>query len=160
MAKEKDSKDLLELMLTGGKVTETVHTRRGDFVLVFPLPSTLRQIEIDLADMLGNKPITSFTQEAINNARAYATLRYVVESGPEWWEALESPDQCPDNNIIADLYRRYLQFYAKTQNAMAQGKYRGDVGKVRLADNPPSSPVGDGPLSGSSDRPEVSGADR
>ena len=153
---QKDKKrDPLERLLSGEKITEVVKTRRGDFTIVFPLPSTIRQIEIEISDMLGNKPLASFTQTAVNTVRVYATLRHVVVNGPDWWNDLDSPDDCSDDDFIGDLYGRYLRFYQEVQGAMAKGRYPEDAGRIpgRQPDTP--APVGDRALQGASDRPEV-----
>jgi len=136
-------KDPLEIILNGEQITETINTRRGKFVIAFPLPSDLRKIEIEVARMLNGNAASSFSSDTLSNFRAYATLDVVIKEAPKWWNDLESAENCPDDNLIMELYRRYLQFYRKVQKALSRGRFGSDVGKIKsrtedeaLADKP------------------------
>ena len=141
MAKE----DPLEFILKGKKITDNIKTRRGDFVIAFPLPKDLRQIETHVAEMLDGQPVTSFSKETINNFRVYATLDVVVTQGPEWWREQGPAENCPDDDLIAELYRRYLRLYRETQKSLAKGRSDNTVGTIRPDDKAPV--VGDGAFS-------------
>jgi len=147
--KEPDEKkakvDLLETLLSGKLVTETVETRYGTFVITLPLPKDIRDIEITVAARLGGQPVAAFTAETLANFRCYATLDAVVSDAPEWWKKLESAEDCPDDDLVLELYRRYLRFYVQTQKHISKSRFRGThrVGKVRTS----SRSVDSGPFS-------------
>ncbi len=128
MKEEKKSKDKLEMLLRGEKITTRVKTKRGSFVIALPLPRDLRGIEVNVARMLDGMPETSFSNEQVSSFRAYATLDVVVKDAPEWWINLDSAEDCPDDNLIIHLYRRYVQFYRKTQEAISQSGFNGTGG--------------------------------
>jgi hypothetical protein len=154
----KDETDPLEHILNGGRLTKTFKTKRGEFIMAFPLPSDLRAIEIDVAGMLDGNPQTSFNPNILADFRAYATLRRMITNAPEWWNNLQDPEQCPDTPFVIDLYGRYLRFCKETREAVAKSSYRGTVGVVRHSDDTPEK-MGDRTLPGSADRPEVQGTD-
>ena len=131
-----DKTDLLDLILSGQRLQEVVSTRRGEFVINFPLPSDQREIELEVADMLGGRPVASFTGDALANFRAYATLKKVIAKAPKWWSKLKSPEECPDVDLTAELYRRYLRFHQTTQKALADGESRSEAGVVQPGANP------------------------
>lgn len=139
-------KDLLEMILSGERHTKTVNTKRGKFTFVLPFPKDIRDIEIEIGNRLGGLPISSFTPEVIANIRCYVTLDRVIVEAPDWWNNLESAEDCPDDELIVDLYRRYLQFYREVQTSISNSKFRGDaeIGKPRTK----NEVVGDGPFSG------------
>ena len=159
MAKQKDEtkqglSDPLEAIISGERLTETVKTRRGEFTLAFPLPKDLRRIEVTVASRLDGQPSSTFSADTIQNIRAYATLDTVVVDAPEWWDKLDSAEDCPDDDLIIDLYRRYLRLYNQTQKALGRGgKLRGSVGKIESKDPPET--VDSGAFSGIADGPEV-----
>ena len=138
--------DVLAFILSGEQLTKKIKTKRGDFVIAMPLPRDLRVIETDISDRLGNRPLTSFSSQKIADIRAYATLDKIVEEGPDWWQALDSAEDCPDDSLIMDLYRGYLQFYSQSQKAIAKSKFKGNgrVGQPRTK----TEDVGDGAFSG------------
>ncbi len=126
-------KDPLELILNGEVIKKTFTTKRGKFTLALPLPRDIREIEVEVASRMQGLPASAFQLDSVANFRAYATLDRVVVEAPQWWEDLESSEDCPDDELITDLYRRYLRFYKETQREISNSKYRGGpkVGKVR-----------------------------
>lgn len=126
-------KNVLEILLSGERVTETIETKRGTFTIVLPLPKDIRRTEVIIANRLGGQPASSFTSVTLANIRAYATLDVVVVEAPEWWQKLESAEDCPDDDLILNLYRRYLLFYNKTQRGISKSRFRdgSGVGKAR-----------------------------
>ena len=160
MAKQKnDTKnglnDPLEAIISGERLTETVKTRRGEFTLAFPLPKDLRRIEVTVASKLEGQPSATFPEDTIQKIRVYATLDAVIIDAPEWWDGLDTAEDCPDDDLIVELYRRYLRLYNQTQEALGSGgKLRGSVGKISPKDT--SKAVDNGAFSGIADGPEVS----
>jgi len=123
-----EKKDALELILSGERLTKKVKSKRGIFVIAFPLPKDLRKIEINVARMMDGLAAKSFDRTQIASFRAYATLDEVILDGPEWWNKLESSEGCPDDELITYLYGRYLRFYQSTQKAINESGYGRDDG--------------------------------
>lgn len=134
-AKEKEKVDVLELLLKGERLTKKIVTKRGTFVIAFPLPKDIRDIEIAVATWLDGTPITAFTNDSIANFRCYATLDAVIVDAPGWWNKLASAEDCPDDALVLEIYRGYLQFYQLTQQRISRSRFRGssEVGKTRTA---------------------------
>jgi len=128
-----EKKDVLELILSGERLTKKVKSKRGIFVIAFPLPKDLRKIEVNVARMMDGLAANSFDRTQIASFRAYATLDEVILDAPEWWNKLESSENCPDDELITYLYGRYLRFYQSTQKAINESRYaRNDgVGKPK-----------------------------
>ena len=146
-SKDREEKtDPLEILLSGERLTKTEKTRRGEFVLAFPLPSDLRRIEVRVAGMLEGQPASSFPPATLANFRAYATLDVVIVNAPEWWEDMESPEQCPDDELVTDLYGRYLRFYRETQRILTRGRSGLSVGKIKRKNK--AEVVDDAPFQG------------
>ena len=110
-----EKKDVLEMILGGERITKKLKTKRGTFAMTFPLPRDLREIEVGVAKMLEGSPVASFSKEQLASFRAYATLDKVIIDGPEWWNKLDSSEDCPDDELITHLYGRYLRLYQSTQ---------------------------------------------
>ncbi len=131
--------DPLARILSGERITIKKNTPKGEFEIVFPLPSDLRRIECLVSERLEGKPLSSFSPQTVIDARLYASLDICVIDGPEWYKELDSFEQCPDNVLVADLYRSYLRLYSKTQKTIAnrrdktvdrESKSRDDAGSV------------------------------
>ena len=121
-------KDVLEVILSGERIVRNIKTKRGTFIMTFPLPRDLREIEVEVARMTEGLPAASFTREQMANFRAYSTLDHVITDGPEWWKKLDSAEDCPDDELITHLYGRYLRLYQSTQKSITQSKFNGDDG--------------------------------
>jgi len=137
--KKKEVKDdILASLLSGERITEEVKTKRGVFVIALPLPRDVRIIEVTIAERLNGQPVASFTATTIALIRAYAALDTVIVESPGWWRELESAEDCPDDALIMDLYRRYLQFYEKLQQKISKSRFGGriEVGKARRKAKP------------------------
>jgi len=137
--KKKEVKDdVLATLLAGDRVTETIKTKRGIFVIALPLPRDVRIIEVTIAERLNGQPIVSFTPTTIALIRAYATLDTLVIESPDWWRELQSAEDCPDDVLIMDLYRRYLRFYESIQQKIGKSRFGGgiEVGKARTKAKP------------------------
>ncbi len=120
-------KDVLELILSGENLTKKTKTKRGTFIIRFPLPRDLRAIEVRVAEMLDGKPVNSFSTSQVGNFRAYATLDQVIVDGPDWWKKLDTCEDCPDDVLITTLYGRYLRFYHSTQESINKSGYEGGI---------------------------------
>ena len=133
--KEKGKEDVLEFLLKGERLTKKIVTKRGTFVIAFPLPKDIRDIEVTVANRLDGTPIAAFTSDSIANFRCYATLDAVIVDAPDWWDKLTSAEDCPDDALVLEIYRGYLQFYQQTQQRISRSKFRGSsaVGKARTA---------------------------
>lgn len=138
---EEKKKDIFELLLSGEKITEEISTLRGKFIMNYPLPRDLRAIEIRVAEMLSGQPEFSFPPQQLSNFRAYATLDNVISSGPDWYEEMESWEDCPDDELVVELYRRYLQLYKKIQKRIQATGVRGKPGGTKRGDE--AETVGD-----------------
>jgi len=126
---EKKSKpDKLEMLLKGERPTTKIKTKRGTFVIRLPLPRDLREIEVNVARMLDGMPEASFSNEQVSSFRAYATLENVIVEAPEWWNKLDSSEDCPDDNLIVTLYRRYVRFYKSIQDSIDRSGFDGNSG--------------------------------
>lgn len=125
---DKKKRDILEVILNGERITKKVQTKRGTFVITFPLPKDLREIEVEVARMLEGLPVTSFPKEQMAMFRAYATLDHVITDSPEWWKKMDSSEDCPDDELITHLYGRYLRFYKSTQESIDRSRFNGDDG--------------------------------
>lgn len=121
-----EKRDILELILSGERITKKVKTKRGIFVIKFPLPRDLRVVEVRVAEMVEGRPISSFTTDQISNFRAYATLDSMIVDSPEWWKKMDSSEDCPDDDLIMTLYGRYLRFYRETQKIINNSKFNGE----------------------------------
>lgn len=155
--KDMQGADLFEMILNGKVPKETVQTRRGKFVIRFPLPHELREIELALAVMLQGQPVSAFSNGMLLNFRVYATLDKVLVEVPAWWKKMEGAEKCPDDALITELYRRYLQFYSEIQDRLAGRPAREKTGEG-TADNKDEAVV-DGAFSGVTHGEEVPAAD-
>lgn len=157
MKNREKEKDPLEMILDGELIKKEIVTKRGKFVIALPLPRDIREIEVEVAFKLNGCPISSFDKAAVSNFRCYATLDKVIVESPEWWEDLESSEECPDDDLITHLYGEYLRHYNEVQKQISKSKFRGkpEVGKVRTKDKD----VDNGAFSGITNRPENEGAD-
>jgi len=133
---EERKKDVLERILKGERITQEIKTKRGKFVIALPLPKDIRAIEIEVARKMEGLPESQFQREVVANFRAYATLDTVMVESPDWWNDLESAEDCPDDALIMDIYRRYLQFYRETQRRIDKSRFHGnsEIGRVRTKD--------------------------
>ena len=153
----KKKEDILERILKGERITKTVKTKRGSFTIVLPLPRDIREIEVEVARKMDGMPESSFQKDTISLFRAYTTLDRVVTEAPEWWNDLESSEDCPDDALVMQLYRGYLLFYKAAQGRIDKSRFRGSspVGKARTK----TEAMGDGAFSGVAHGSEVQGAD-
>lgn len=154
---ENKKKDPLEMILNGEAITKTISTKRGKFTIALPLPRDIREIEVEVAGKLNGLPMNSFSIDSISNFRAYSTLDRVITDAPEWWEEMESSEECPDDDLVAELYRGYLQFYRTSQKNISKSRFRGksEVGKARTK----NKNMGDGAFSDITHGSENEGAD-
>jgi hypothetical protein len=133
MNKNQEKKDPLEMILDGEKIEKEFPTKRGKFTMALPLPRDIREIEVEVALKLEGNPITSFSNQTVASFRAYATLDRVIVKAPEWWDNLESSEECPDDALITELYGSYLRLYSNSQKEISKSRYKGksEVGKAR-----------------------------
>jgi len=140
--------DTLQKLLSGEDIFETVETERGQFVLKYPRPRVLRQIQVLLASRFANVDLSKLPSQTVRYYEIYATLDVVVVKAPQWWDDLDSSEDCPDDKLIAELYRRYLRFYNRIQSEIGgAGAGSGDsVAEGSSRDK--ETPVVDGSFSG------------
>ncbi|RLE46002.1 MAG: hypothetical protein DRJ31_10545, partial [Candidatus Methanomethylicota archaeon] len=141
-----EKKDVLESILNGEQITEEIKTKRGVFVIALPLPKDIRNIEIEIARRLDGYPENQFSSDMLMKFRVYASLDTVIIKAPDWWNKLESAEDCPDDSLISFLYRRYLRFYQETQKKIEKSHFNGTakIGKARIK----TETVGDGAFQG------------
>lgn len=151
---KKGEGELFFAMLNGKTVKETIHTRRGDFVVKYPKQRDLMLIDRKVASMRANIEAAQFDSSANSSMQAVAFLDTVVETGPEWYKAAKAKNSgfswgdVPDSNFIFEVYVKALSFRNKVQE-----KLNGDGEKapVALPEDLPRSvdkAVGDGVFSG------------
>lgn len=103
--------ETLDKLLRGEEIFDIIETRRGNFKIIFPRPRVLRYIQVLLAERFNGQNLNNIPEKALHNYEVYATLDVVVVEGPKWWDKLDSSEDCPDDDLIVDLYRGYLRFY-------------------------------------------------
>jgi hypothetical protein len=108
--------DVLQKLLSGEQILETIQTKRGTFTMKYPRPRVTQQIVVLLAQRFEGVNLGNLPEQMVANYRVYATLDIVVVKAPKWWDDLDSSLDCPDDKFILDLYRRYLQFYNRVQS--------------------------------------------
>lgn len=108
--------ELLEKLLKGEDIYETVATSRGTFRMKYPRPRVLRSIQILLAERFPNVDLNKLSVQTVRNYEVYATLDVIIVEAPDWWEKMNTSEDCPDDELILELYRRYLRFYSKIQS--------------------------------------------
>lgn len=145
--------ETLDKLLSGKEITEIVETERGNFTMKYPLPVTLRQIEMLLASRFDGVDFSKLPNDIRNNSKVYATLDVVIVKAPTWWDNLESSEFCPDDALIIQLYRRYLRFYTRVQTDIS------GVGGTpeESSDRPEEKTMGNGAFSNLANRPEIPG---
>ena len=149
--KEKNSPEVdgtLQKLLSGQDIFNTVETRRGVFTMKFPRPRVLRQIQVLLAQRFEGVDLGKLPEKQVRNFEIYATLDVVVVKAPQWWDDLESSEDCPDDKLIVDLYRRYLRFYNRVQSEMSGGDQGPEEGPAEGSPGGEEETVGHGSLSG------------
>lgn len=108
--------ETLKKLLSGEDIFETVNTERGQFVIKYPRPRVLRQIQVLLSQRFADVDLGKIAPSTLRFYEIYATLDIVVVKAPQWWDDLESSEDCPDDKLIGELYRRYLRFYNRVQS--------------------------------------------
>lgn len=140
--------DTMKRLLSGEDLFETVDTERGQFTIKFPRPRILRQIQVLLAQRFADVDLGKMAPATLRFYEIYATLDIVIVKAPQWWDDLNSSEDCPDDKLIGDLYRRYLRFYNRIQSEIggAGAGPREEPGKS--ASGTQEAPVVDGAFSG------------
>jgi len=149
--KEKNSpetNDLLEKLLSGEDITETLETKRGTFVMKYPLPRVFRQVQILLSQRFPNVDLGNLPEKSWRFYEMYATLDLVIVQAPQWWDDLNSSEDCPDDALVLDLYRRYLRFYGEVQDKIAGVDRKSGEGAEAGPGEHKEAPVGDGAFQG------------
>ncbi|RDE12116.1 MAG: hypothetical protein C4K49_10565 [Candidatus Thorarchaeota archaeon] len=108
--------ETLKKLLSGEDLFETVETDRGTFTIKYPRPKVLRQIQVLLAQRFDDVNLGNIAPSTLRFYEIYATLDIVIVKAPQWWDDLDSSEDCPDDKLIGDLYRRYLRFYNRIQS--------------------------------------------
>jgi hypothetical protein len=159
-ANSKEHNEILEKLLSGEDIFETIDTPRGQFVMKYPRPRTLRQIQVLLAQRFEGTDLSKLPERTVRFYELYATLDVVVVKAPKWWDDLDSAEDCPDDQLAGDLYRRYLRFYNRIQSEIAgTGTQSRDSPEGSVTDDKEAS-LGDGAFSGLAHGQPVPGVDR
>ena len=111
----KEMNETLKKLLSGEDIFETIDTERGQFTIKFPRPRVLRQIQVLLSQRFQGVDLGNMPEKTVRFYEIYATLDIVVVKAPQWWDDLDSSEDCPDDKLVSDLYRRYLRFYNRIQ---------------------------------------------
>jgi hypothetical protein len=149
--------DTMRKLLNGEDILESIETQHGVFVIKFPRPRVLRQIQMLLSQRFVGVDLSKLPDKNIRFHEIYATLDVVVVRAPQWWDDLDSSEDCPDDNLVMTLYRRYLRFYNRVQQEISgTGEKPGEHDQVGTGGSEKAD-VGDGPFSGVTFGSKVSG---
>lgn len=148
---KEDTGNVVERILRGEDVIEDVETAWGTFSIRFPLPRTLREIQVLLSTRLAGQ---NLPHNVRLNYEVYATLDVVVVDSPEFWKNLGSSEDCPYDDLVSLLYRRYLRFYSEVQAHIREHQPASSA--EPHSDGDGDALVGDEPLQGVTYREAVS----
>ncbi len=152
--------DTLKKLLSGEDLFETVETERGTFTIKFPRPRVLRQIQVLLAQRFADVNLGNIAPSTLRFYEIYATLDIVIVKAPQWWDDLDSSEDCPDDKLIGDLYRRYLRFYNRVQSEIGGAVAGPGAEPAKGAGGAQEAPVADGAFSGIAHDEGVPGPER
>lgn len=138
----KKEPDFVEQVMRGRSPTMSLETALGRFVVKTTITAWDRvKIERGVALRCGDAPISAYEKETVNFFRALATLAVVIEEAPEGWTG---PDDCPDAELITELYRGYLRLFRENESKARELGRGTEEGKLQDK----KSSVGDGAFSG------------
>lgn len=144
--------DLFAVMLEGKAVTKTVETARGVFKIKYPTGRDRVHIDQLKAVRRNGLPASAFDVSALYNNEVFSTLDVVVIDGPDWWKDVRSKDnewsweECPDEELIIELYRQVDSFRTSVQERIRQSRSPGSIEIDKAASVPEA--VADGAFSG------------
>jgi hypothetical protein len=127
---------LLDKLLKGEDIFETVETAVGTFKIKYPRPADFRKIQILLSSRFPGIDLNNIKDRDATVFEIYATLDVVVVEAPQWWDGLESSEMCPDEGLINKLNKEYLRLYKEIQSKV-NGNYDesgNDIKKQHLSD--------------------------
>ena len=141
-----DKSDILQQILSGKDATKKVNVGGEDFTFKYAVPAVVRCIDVTLHQRFPGIDINHVKE--LPTWRAYATLDYVVTEAPEWWDNLESCEFTPDDRLISELYRRYLQFCKEIRKTIDKRFDRSRGGDTEKPNSNEKTPMVNGPFSG------------
>lgn len=150
---EEDGAQFVDRLLKGDELIEEIDCEWGHFEMRYPLPRMIREIQVLLSTRLKGQNVPSGVRL---NFEVYAVLDTVIKSGPDWWNRLESSEDCIYDDCVTYLYGRYLQFYNGVQEKIR--RFQPGKAFVEDAGEDTGDSVGDEPLPGTTYRSEVSKA--
>jgi hypothetical protein len=151
--------EVMSKLLSGEDIYEVVKTKRGAFRMVYPRPRLLRAADMLLSDRFNNIDLNKLPSTSIRQHEVYCILDVVIVEGPRWWEELDSSEDCPDEELITELYRGYLRFHNKVQQKISTGGERSGSGNTGKSSGIEKEDVADGTFSDITHGQKVSGTD-
>ena len=140
--------ETLEKLLKGEDIYDTLSTSRGNFKMIYPRPRVLRQIQVMLVERYHGQNLNNIPDKTLRNSEVYATLDAVITEAPDWWDSLDSSEDCPDDDLILQLYRGYLRFYGKVQQKIKRPERKPGVDSKKQPLRNEKEIVGNGSFSG------------
>lgn len=148
--------DLFTAMLEGRAITKSFDTSRGTFKIKYPMGRDRIRIDQLKAIRRNGLPAATFDVSAMYNNEVFSTLDVVVIDGPEWWKNARAKDpdwsweDCPDEELIIELYRLVDTFRGDIQGRIRQSRPAGKAELGKTGDTATS--VDDGAFSGIANR--------
>jgi hypothetical protein len=148
--------DLFTAMLEGRTITKSFDTSRGTFKIKYPMGRDRIRIDQLKAIRRNGLPAATFDVSAMYNNEVFSTLDVVVIDGPEWWKNARAKDpdwsweDCPDEELIIELYRLVDTFRGDIQVRIRQSRPAGKAELGKTGDTATS--VDDGAFSGIANR--------
>lgn len=128
--------ELMERLLKGEEFYETVETDRGTFKLRYLRPRLQRAVQVLLANRFAGQNLNNIPASALKGFELYALLDVAVVEAPKWWDKLETSEDCPDEKLVLELYRRYLRFYNSIQQKIGNdGSEPGESDSEQSSEN-------------------------
>jgi hypothetical protein len=149
--------DTLKRLLSGEDLFDTIDTVRGQFTLKFPRPRVLRQIQVLLSQRFADADLSKMAPATLRFYEIYATLDVIIVKAPQWWDDLDSSEDCPDDKLIGELYRRYLRFYNRIQSEIGGIGTESGTKPAKGTSDAKETPLVDGAFSGIAHDEGISG---
>ncbi|MFA5048655.1 MAG: hypothetical protein WC516_06545 [Patescibacteria group bacterium] len=108
--------DIFEDLLNKKDIKEVIETSRGNFTIKFPLGKDYRTIQLLLLNRFPGVNLNHIQEAVLHEYQIYAVLDTVVVDSPKFWKKLESAEECPDSDLVMELYRGYLRFRKEIQD--------------------------------------------
>lgn len=110
--KEKLGQELFDKLLSGEPLLEEADLGKdGVFTIKYPVGRDFIAIDRQKARLRGEVAPDRFDNTANTNMEIYATLDVVIIDGPESWKKVSTCLDYPNDDVLGELYRRYLRHF-------------------------------------------------